>query len=225
MKYSIDLFNAISDWQKSSSDKRAEKLIEACKNLDPYFKQANCCYRQIAIEKDELYRVGDELFFYEKTSSWTESNKVAESFKGGVPPIGYQGIIFKYQPSCSEVVVNLNRLLSDSDFIREIEANKNKVFSYSDGYGRYKNSQQEVILTIDKLNLNTVFAWGGTSSSKEVLAKAFYNTDSLTPQQLLNFDTLLQAANLTPGVSWLSGLSADVISAKLACLVQVHPKT
>ncbi|TOQ56590.1 hypothetical protein CGG91_23685, partial [Vibrio parahaemolyticus] len=70
-----------------------------------------------------------------------------------------------------------------------------------------------------------VFAWGGTSSSKEVLAKAFYNTDSLTPQQLLNFDTLLQAANLTPGVSWLSGLSADVISAKLACLVQVHPKT
>jgi hypothetical protein len=131
--FSRDLIQAISDWQRGGSSKqkaKGERLKQEAASLPDEFRQCPlCCFRQISLEKGALWKLADQLELPESISAWTLTLDVAQSFKGGVPPQGWQGAIFAVHPPAGSVV----------------ETNKRQVSGYQDGIGRYGNSQREVV--------------------------------------------------------------------------------
>lgn len=205
--FTVDLVRAVSDWQRGGDEQQKKKrglaLKLAAKGIPDTFKSAKKCYRQIALDKSAVWKVGTTLQLSETISSWTESIEIAKTFKGGVPPIGYQGVIFTVQPTIDQVIVNLKILYSDRDFISCLDANKSEISGYDQGAGLYAGSQDEVILEIENLPLNSVHAWGGYTGAVHQLAEMFYRHEP-SDEELANFRILLSQAGHECGPYWLS---------------------
>ena len=144
--FTVELLQAISDWQRGGvakqKAKRGSALKEATKTLPTKFKSITTnCYRQIAVDNSSVWNIGTKYQLSETISSWTTSLEVSKLFKGGVPPIGYQGVIFKITPSDNlEVIINLHELFLCDDFNKFLESNKEKITGFDKGIGQYGNS-------------------------------------------------------------------------------------
>lgn len=212
--FELPLLQAISDWQRggdaSQNRKRGIALKAACASLPPeYRSSALCCFRQIALPRGGVWDLIGEDRLSEKISSWTTSIEVAKAFKGGVPPEGqgYQGTILCLHPPPCSVIVNLSKLYRNPAFTEAIERNRNAINGYSDGAGRWKNSQSEVVLEIDAVTPEDIYSLGGHSSPlDELVAQAadlvYRRSSTFEEQQAL----LLQAeqAGITAGPRWLN---------------------
>lgn len=209
--YSIELLQAISDWQRGGSPeqklKRANALKKACQNLPDVFKVfKGSCYRQIALNHGAVWTIGTEYQLNESISSWTTSLEVAKSFKGGVPPKDseYQGIILELKDNNNyEVIVNISDLFNDAGFCEYLDKHKNSIDSYHHGLGRYGDEQKEVVINVDMLPLSSLIAWGGYSGSKIELATMYFGH---TPNsvELTNFENLMNQSGRTCGANWLT---------------------
>ena len=146
----------------------------------------------------------------EKISSWSECVIVAKNFKGGVPSPGYQGVIFHIQPPIESVIINLNRLYNNTEFTQAICAQKDQVTGYSNGIGKYGNSQQEVVMEIYSLPLNSIHSWGGYVEPKQrliQLSKMYYGRTA-SDEELVKLEQLIHHAGNELGPSWLSTTDA-----------------
>lgn len=209
-KFPLSLIQTISDWQRSSSETRAQKLKAECAALSEEFRTCMLvCYRQIALPKGGVWNlIGDDRL-PEKISSWTLDIEVAKAFKGGVPPAGqgFQGTILYLYPPPGSVVVNLSKLFRDTAFLDAMEKNKSSIMCYQDGAGRYKNSQNEVVLEIDAVTPEDIYSLGGHSSPLEELVAQAANLVYRRPateaerQQLFLGAT---EAGVGVGPSWLN---------------------
>jgi hypothetical protein len=207
--FSRELIQAVSDWQRGFDAKQKLKRAAALKavaaGLDERFRRVDApCYRQVSLDPGSVWRIGDDLRLSESVSSWTESRAVAEEFKGGVPPPGWQGVILRVEPDPSQVVVNLAALFSEKEFAAAVEREKSAIVGYYDGMGQYGEKQQEVVLELETVPLSSVDAVGGFSSSKEELARIFYGRTP-TPNDLTAFEALLAQSKHTIGPVWLRG--------------------
>ncbi|WP_422650095.1 hypothetical protein OJJOAM_004726 [Cupriavidus sp. H18C1] len=141
-KFKLSLLQAVSDWQRSSTEKRAAALKEQCASLPPKFRTSvKRCYRQVGLTKGFVWDLIADDCLREKVSSWTLSYPVAMTFKNGVPPqgSGYQGVIVAIErPASAQIIVNISRLYKDRDFLAAMEANKASISGYAEGAGRYK---------------------------------------------------------------------------------------
>tara|TARA_R110001592_G_scaffold102799_1_gene289939 strand:- start:48 stop:716 length:669 start_codon:yes stop_codon:yes gene_type:complete len=164
--FDVDLLQGISDWQLggdvTAKQIRGERLKVLAADLPAEFKScATNCYRRLSLTKGSVWKVGTEYALDETISSWTLSLDVAQAFKDGVPSKGYQGSIFVHQPSDQEVIVNLNALFSDAEFQLAVSQRRAEIKNFERGIGRYGNSQCEVVLSLEKLPLDSVHCWGG----------------------------------------------------------------
>lgn len=210
--FSIELLQAINEWQRggdaNQKKRRGAALKELSSSLPEKFRcTSESCFRQIALDKSAVWNIGAEYKISEALSSWTESIDVAKTFKGGVPPIGYQGVIFRISPSCDAVIVNLARLFSDPSFCTFLDENKNKVKDYDKGIGRYGGSQQEVVIEKDTLPLDSLYAWGGYTSPETELARMFFG-EPPSSEQMEWFREIMVKAGRAPGPWWLSNPEA-----------------
>ena len=149
--FDLEFLQALNDWQLGGNAqqkrKRGLRLKKAALRLDPFFRSVSlCCFRQVALGKGSVWKLGETLHLPETISSWTVSPEVAMEFKGGVPPPGWQGVIFLVVPDPEEVVVNLASLYSNVAFHSACEASRNRIGNYHAGIGRYGGSQHEVVL-------------------------------------------------------------------------------
>lgn len=229
--FDINLLQAINDWQRGGNAQqkksRGLRLKEAAKQLDPEFKRVSlCCFRQIALDKSSLWKFGDTLHLTETISAWTTSLELAKQFKGGVPPAGLQGIIFEILPVPSTVIVNLSTLFRDETFRCACEVLKNEIVGYSDGIGRYRGTQHEVLLEIESVSLANVYALGGYSSSHEIIARRFFGHEP-TQEESRWFDELLARSARKSGPNWLLGEPKDRVVSKMLRIVEtlrpLHP--
>ena len=174
--FTKELIQAISDWQRGGDAKqkrkRGEKLKIQAQSLPAQYKETTQpCFRQIALKGRNLMDLGNQYQIAETISSWTKSLDVAKDFKGGVPSPGdYVGIMFSITPTANMVILDLTSLFADSDFVLFLDQVKNEIVGYNDGIGRWKNTQEEVIIETSHLPLGSIHAWGGFSSPVERFA-------------------------------------------------------
>ncbi|WP_283178142.1 hypothetical protein [Gemmobacter sp. 24YEA27] len=205
-QFTLDVLQAINDWQRGGDHKqkvrRGEKLKEASQNLDAKFR--NCsrtCYRQEAHEKDRVWQLLADDALPETIAAWTTDLATAKSFKGGVPPVGLQGIVFKFNPPASKVVLNLEEVYKDPDFTQAVAELKADIVAFGDGIGRYGDEQCEVVLEMGSLDQAHIYCYGGFASGRPVLAQDYFGRVP-TEDDLKEFDALCLKAGISPVGDW-----------------------
>jgi hypothetical protein len=207
--FSLELLQAISDWQRGGDLKqkarRGKRLKALSEALDPEFRETSlCCFRQISLDKGFLWKLGDKLHLKEDISSWTLVTDVAKEFKGGPPAEGWQGVIFEFVPEGSQVILNIDALFRDPRFLEACEAAKGDVIGYYEGIGQYGRSQREVVLEVESLPIEAVYALGGHSSTKESLAGMYFGREP-NAGELEFFNSLLVRSKARFGPVWVTG--------------------
>lgn len=213
-KFSKDVIQAISDWQRGGdrrqNQKRGARLKEVCKNLpEEYRSCCLCCFRQVALPKGDIWSLFSENLLPEKISSWTIDPFVAKSFKGGVPAADgeYKGVVLCVFPHPEEVVVNLSKIYRDPVYLDELDMVKNEILGYHDGAGRYFGSQSEVVLEIASVSPWHVYSLGGHSSSFEELIGYIGEEMHGCPLDKIEYEALLKGLEKFRGGTgprWLS---------------------
>lgn len=180
MAYQFDdlqLLQAVSDWQRGGDAKqnlrRGLALKAACAPLPEQYRTSPLAsFRQVGLEQGSVWDLIGEDSLAEKVSSWAFDIEIATAFKSGVPPNGqgYQGVIFCINPPpSSHVIVNLRELYKSPAFCAAMERNKSAITSFSDGVGRYWDSQSEIVLEIDAVTQEDIYSLDGHSSPFEQL--------------------------------------------------------
>ena len=219
-QFTIEILEAINNWQRGSSHqqklKRGSALKAAAQLLDERFRTCTlACYRQEAHEKDRVWQVLADIELPETIAAWTVDFTVAKAFKGGVPPVGHQGVIFRLAPPPSSVVLNLDEVYQDAGFLRAIEEHRSAIAGFGDGIGRYGNTQKEVVLELASLSQTEIYSYGGFSSDRETLAEVYFQRPPTT-DDLQQFDALLkQSAIPHDGAWWLSHEATSAIIARM----------
>ena len=204
--FTCELVQAVFDWQRGGSHdqkvKRGECLKAAAATLPEAFRVCTgSCFRQEAHEKDRVWQLLADNHLPETIASWTTDIGVAKAFKGGVPPPGLHGVIFKITPPKNSVVLNLTALNANPAFQAVVETHKANIAGYRDGLGRWQDSQREVVLELGNLAQASVYSYGGFSSDRETLVELRLGRKP-TPEDLAEFDELAKKAGITAGGEW-----------------------
>jgi len=211
--FGLDLLQCVSDWQKGGDEKqkrrRGQELKRVCSSLPEEFRSVSQpCYRQVSLEPAFLVSLASNLNLTETISSWTTSYEVAKAFKGGVPPPGYQGVIFELtKESACEVIVNIDALFGCGLFVSALRDNESKIRDYGHGIGRYENSQKEAVICVEYVALKSIRAWGGYSSSERDLARKFLGHEP-SEDESEQFKLLLSSKGKCVGPKWVDNPEA-----------------
>ena len=204
--FTRDLIQSISNWQRGGDEKlkqeRGAVLKAEAEKLPKDFRQPATCFRKIALTGQYLMHMGTHYELSETISSWTKSVDVAKAFKRGVPPAGWQGVIFSITPDAESVVLDFTSLFANAEFRDAVEKQKSDIEAFEQGMGRYGNLQQELILEIKKLPLKALVAWGGYTSSESQLAEMYFGGKP-TEEQLTEFRELMKRAGHQTGAYWM----------------------
>ncbi|SFE90394.1 hypothetical protein [Flavobacterium xueshanense] len=215
--YKLELLQAINDWHSTgigaNKTQIAERIIEYSKDLPERFKaMSSNCYRQVSLTGTNSLILGANMKLPETYSSWTFDKSVVQNFNGGVPSIGYQGVIFEIhnnEPNFS-IVINLYELYKEVSFLEACEAQKNEITSYKTGIGFFKNSEAEIILKVDNLTTSQIWAYGGYSAPREKLAEMYFGHVA-SQKELNHFDKLVKQTNTIIGGNWVKGTAKNRI--------------
>lgn len=190
--FSKELIRAVNDWQTGSVGKkrkaRAIAKAIAAAPLDPFLTSCDdICYRRSVLEKS----VVSDLFFTfkinEETSSWTTKASVAAKFKNGPPDPPKPGVIFAHEPAAGEVVLNLERLIAHPQFWPSVEHWKTLGLNVSSGIERWGNTQHEIVLMVDQVPHDEIYAFGSNSATSAIdgaLGTTVIGTTALTPEEV-----------------------------------------
>jgi hypothetical protein len=212
-QFTDTLIQAINDWQRGGDAKQKARrglaLKEACQSLDPRFRRTTLvCFRQISVSPSAVWQLHDKLGLSETISAWTLTTDVAKAFKGGVPPAGNPGLILDIVPPEGSVIVNLDALYREPAFVAACEAARNRISAYGSGIAAYGNSQNEVVLELESVPMSSVYALGGHSSSREMIAE-FYFGHPPTPDEWEEFSRIEAASDVRFGPRWITGAAKE----------------
>lgn len=218
--FSVELLQAINDWQRGgdapTKRRRGERLKSLAASLPPRFREvAAPCYRRLALAKGPVFDLGERLALPEAISAWTLDLNVAKEFKDGVPEPGWHGVIFQLSPEPGQVVVNLDAVYSDPGFVTECELRKREVTDYPAGIGRYGNSQREVLIEVPEITIDSVIALGGFAPQSHIDSLVQECLDRpLSEDEARAFEDATAHARGLPGDWWLMGDGKDRVVAK-----------
>jgi hypothetical protein len=204
--FTKNLIQAISNWQRGGDAKlkqaRGAALKTEAEKLPKEFRQPAKCFRKIALDGHSLMYMGTYYQLSETVSSWTKSQDVAKAFKRGVPPAPWQGVIFSITPAAESVILDLSSLFANAEFCAAVQQHKSSIEAFEHGIGRYGDSQQEVVLELGKLPLDSLVAWGGYTSPELRLAEMYFG-DKPTEVQMAEFRDLMKKAGHQIGAYWM----------------------
>ncbi len=220
--FTLEAVQAINDWQSggdhSQKVRRGLRLKEVCAELPEAFRKCDVpCFRQEAHEKERVWALLAEGCLSETIASWTTELCIAQQFKGGVPPEGLQGVIFKLTPPQESIVVNLVKVYSEPSFLEACERHRHQVTGFQNGIGKYGSSQHEVVVEIGNLSPEHVLQFGGFSGSREQIAELHLMRQP-TAEDLEEFDRLCAINGTNLGPWWLAE------SGTRAVLQRMEPK-
>jgi hypothetical protein len=203
--FPLELLQTVSDWQRGPSEKkkiqRGNTLKELMATLPAKFRSCDePCFRQEAHEKGRTFDVLIANKLDETVAAWTTSETIAQKFKGGVPPLGFQGIILRIMPPPGSVVANLKMLYADPDFVDAMQANRSKIDYYENGAGKYGGTQDEVVLELGHITETQIYSYGGYAGPFEQLVIEFAAMNGREPSE----DEQRKLAEAAGGAWWLS---------------------
>ncbi|MEC9468890.1 MAG: hypothetical protein VYA18_04145 [Pseudomonadota bacterium] len=213
--FPLELLQAVSDWQRGPSEKkkieRGNTLKELIATLPAKFRSCDePCFRQEAHEKGRTFDVLIANKLDETVAAWTTNETIAQKFKGGVPPLGLQGIILRIMPPPGSVVANLKALYSDQDFVDAMQANRSKIDYYENGAGKYGGTQDEVVLELGHITEAQIYSYGGYAGPFEQLVVEFVAMNGHEPSEAEQ-QNLAEAAG---GAWWLSEEGTRIVIAR-----------
>ena len=176
MEYTLDFIQTVNDWQAYGMRERKNEIAQKLRSfsIDDHLKKCDKpCYRITDFRNHVKERSIFDAFLNQRilfgVTSWTTDYKVAQNFyKEGIPLYPYEGINYIIKiTNCSNIILNIESLYSDTAFIKACEKHKKNIKEYSKGIGRFGNTQKEVILDIESVSVDNIYAFWGTSSSKE----------------------------------------------------------
>jgi hypothetical protein len=203
--FPLTLLEAIENWLNHDPAlriARAERLRSELQCVDACYRRCNVtCYRRIDFPKDatdnprgvplpllDLLHSGQ---LAESISSWTTDPGVAmDHFEGAQADATC--VIFKRQPSPSEVLVNLSELFHSEAFRNALQLG---TFS---AIRSWMSMENEVILEVDHLEPEDVYRWGGFSGTFEQLQLAA-NEAGMAPNEIAAKEAELRAK---AGMQW-----------------------
>jgi len=210
-KFNIELIQAINDWQASGFGDNKKRIVdEILKHSqsvpEKYKTLPSPCYRRVDLTGKHNLQIGLKLSLPEAESSWSFDKEVAKTFKSGVPPKNYTGVIFKIMPADKhfKVILNFDALFSDKDFVETCEKYKHYISNYEEGIERFENSEKEIILVVEELKIEQIWAYGGFSSSKEELAKKYFGYKPNKDEKRF-FENQLNTKGIKLGGRWVTG--------------------
>jgi hypothetical protein len=211
-EFSLELLQAINDWQSGGDHKqkirRGEALKAAARDLPAEFRRPpSVCYRQEAQEKDRVWQLLAENKLPETIAAWTSSLDVARDIKGGIPPAPLKGVIFRFAPQHEQVIVNLEALYAEPTFREAIKAHKIGIKRYWNGIGKYQNQQREVVLELGSLDTATVHIYGGYSGTLDQLIGAFVEVHGVAP----NAEQVKELTEKVAKPYWLSAAGTRAV--------------
>ncbi|MDT7518624.1 hypothetical protein RAE19_07875 [Rhodoferax sp. TBRC 17660] len=150
--FTAELIGAINLWMISPSPAAAQRIDLAAVDLPDQFKtRTEPVFRKIDLIKEHVWDLMAEERLKEKISSWTFSESVAKTFNNGVPPVGWQGVIFKIDPSRGRTVLNISGLFATPGFTQAIEAHRPTTPNLELGIDQFRDSEREALVEIDEL--------------------------------------------------------------------------
>jgi hypothetical protein len=200
-RFPLEFLQAVNDWQKGGDPIKKGARIKSFvpSDLPQTFRSCNVtCYRQEAHEKERVWKLLADDVLPERIAGWTDNLVVAKAFKGGVPPPGLHGVIFKISPPPDSVILNLAQLYCDRDFQDAVHQSRKQIQGWHEGIGRYGNAQAEVILELESLNKAEILSYGGYVGSLEQIASEIYGREA-TESELEQLSRNLMAG---PGDQW-----------------------
>lgn len=164
--FTLELLQAINDWQLSTTKERGKKLETLCVNIPAQYKTVDFpCYRKINLQKDGVFSIFAHYRLPERISSWSSSVDVVKIFKRGVSSkIVEQSFIYQTIPTPNEVILNLIAVYKSSDFKSALNLHRKGINNVHLGIDRYGYSQLEVVLKKDFVTHNDIYMLGGRSS-------------------------------------------------------------
>jgi hypothetical protein len=208
--FTLGFVQAVNDWQRGGNHQqkvnRGARLKQHASTLPEKFRLCDqMCFRQEAHEKERVWQLLADNCLPETIASWTTDLKTAKTFKGGVPPpaAGLQSVIFSLRPAFESVVLNLVELYTHEEFLAAVEELKSHIVEFANGIGRWRGSQNEVVLELFNLNSAAVHSYGGYSGTRESIAELYFQRQP-TAEDLNVFDELCVNAGVKTGEWWLS---------------------
>lgn len=213
-KFSLEFIIAVNEWQQGGNEVLKKQRGQTIKRLAAFLEQKfrECdlvVYRRIALNKDPLWDLLAEGSIGETISAWTVSSEAAKKIKKGVPKKG-QGIIFSKSPDNirNRVVLNLEKLYRDAEFLETADKLKGKISGYQYGIGKYGPEQYEVIIEQEFLSPVEIHALGGFSSSPAEIGKMYFGRNP-TSEEIIWMRGILNSIGKDFGAWWLEGQSKD----------------
>jgi len=178
--FSRELIKAVNDWQAGSYGK-AKKLLNLqialeARPIDRYYLKCDVpCYRRTALTKWAVGNLFFRFYISEETSAWSTSRHFVVKFRNGPPTPPDPGAIFRHSPSDGEVVLNLERLYDHPEFIKSVDGWQKDGLNVSAGIGKFRNTQHEVIMRVNRVPHDEIFAFGSNASqtSRGARSKVF----------------------------------------------------
>ncbi len=219
MKFDLPLLQAISDWQQGGNARakyqRGLRLKTLCRNVDSRFRICKLlAFRRLSLNRFPLWNLLADGSLKETISAWTCSIDMAKNFKGGVPPLNWQGIILERLPSDDSVIINLSVLFHDESFQSAIEKYKTQIAEFNLGMGKYMNSQSEVVLEISKVGREDIHGLGGYTSDPNEIGKWIFGREP-SDKEIARMTSLLQKGGRNFGPWWLDGEAKDRVLKKV----------
>lgn len=163
--FTLEILQAINDWQLGTTTARGKKLEELCVNLPAEYRTVEFpCYRKINLKKDGVFSMFAHHSLPERISSWSSSVDVVKNFKHGVSlKIGEQSFIYQTNPTQNEVILNLIAVYKSCDFHNALNQHRNNIKNINRGIDRYNDSQSEVVLQKEVVTHKDIYMLGGRS--------------------------------------------------------------
>lgn len=154
--FTLEILQAINDWQRSTTKNRGKKLETLCVNLPAQYKTVDfACYRKINLQKDGVFSMFAHYRLPERSSSWSSSVDAVKNFKHGVSlNIVEQSFIYQTIPTPNEIILNLIAVYNSSDFQSALSLHRKDIDNVHLGIDKYGNSQLEVVLKKDFVTHN-----------------------------------------------------------------------
>lgn len=142
------LIRAIDNWQAGSKDKarKARRLRDWSCELPAHYRAAPArAFRQVRVNTQLGIGVAVGAI-PEAVSSWTTSMEVARRFREEDQDRDKVMMIFARHPTPLDVILNLNAIFADPDFLETVAATSARLGRQFAGIERWQGTQQEVVL-------------------------------------------------------------------------------
>ena len=165
------LICAIDDWQAGSGDKqrKAQTLRETSAHLPAAYRENPACtYRQMRANFQLAIGVGVDAM-PDAVSSWTTSLDVAKHFREHDKDRKKVLMIFGRRPAQEDVILNLNAVYANPDFLDTVEAAEIRLGRQFKGIARWENTQQEVVLDETVVGNDNIISIGAFRQFSDVV--------------------------------------------------------